>query len=210
MTDGVGQRCWRIFSAENCLREFVSVSLITGCLGVRISCWLLLLFTTLPSCTQTLTEPTLPLSCAESLHAIIFPSSDSYFCSFSYSFSLLLLPSLHSIVSCLLYYASFSSTTLPRSPSSSSDPLEDNHVAQLLRHFSTDLSLGRQLSLDGALAHHLHQCSYHLRLFRNWLISGQDPLEYLHGQPLAPPSKPQPHTLSNHCSRFSWECLFCC
>ncbi|XP_028257174.1 inositol hexakisphosphate and diphosphoinositol-pentakisphosphate kinase 2 isoform X3 [Parambassis ranga] len=61
------------------------------------------------------------------------------------------------------------------------EPLEEHHVAQLLRRFSTDLSLGRQLSLDGALAHHLHQCSYHLRLFRNWLISGQDPLEYFHG-----------------------------
>uniref|UniRef100_A0A3B4V8K2 Uncharacterized protein n=2 Tax=Seriola TaxID=8160 RepID=A0A3B4V8K2_SERDU len=61
---------------------------------------------------------------------------------------------------------------------------DEHHVAQLLRRFSTDLSLGRHLSLDGALAHHLHQCSYHLRLFRNWLISGQDPLEYLYGQPL--------------------------
>ncbi|XP_078139976.1 inositol hexakisphosphate and diphosphoinositol-pentakisphosphate kinase 1 [Centroberyx gerrardi] len=61
------------------------------------------------------------------------------------------------------------------------EPLEEHHVAQLLRRFSTDLSLGRHLPLDGALAHHLHQCSYHLRLFRNWLISGQDPLEYLYG-----------------------------
>ncbi|KAM3625738.1 uncharacterized protein V6R79_016915 [Siganus canaliculatus] len=61
------------------------------------------------------------------------------------------------------------------------EPLEEHHVAQLLRSFSTDLSLGRHLSLDRALAHHLHQCSYHLRLFRNWLISGQDPLEYLYG-----------------------------
>ncbi|XP_068178449.1 inositol hexakisphosphate and diphosphoinositol-pentakisphosphate kinase 2 isoform X5 [Antennarius striatus] len=61
------------------------------------------------------------------------------------------------------------------------EPLQRHHVAQLLRCFSTDLSLGRHLSLDGALAHHLHLCSYHLRLFRNWLISGQGPLEYLHG-----------------------------
>ncbi|CAI5672155.1 unnamed protein product [Oreochromis niloticus] len=61
------------------------------------------------------------------------------------------------------------------------EPLEEHHVAQLLRRFSTDLSLGCHLSLDRALAHHLHQCSYHLRLFRNWLISGHDPLEYLHG-----------------------------
>ncbi|XP_017293956.1 inositol hexakisphosphate and diphosphoinositol-pentakisphosphate kinase 2 isoform X7 [Kryptolebias marmoratus] len=62
------------------------------------------------------------------------------------------------------------------------EPLEEHHVAQLLRCLSTDLSLGRrQLPLDRALAHHLHQCSYHLRLFRNWLVSGQDPIEYLHG-----------------------------
>lgn len=81
-------------------------------------------------------------------------------------------------------------SVLPRSPSSSSEPLEEHHVAQLLRRFSTDLSLGRYLSLDRALAHHLHQCSYHLRLFRNWLISGQDPLEYFYGQPLALPSIP--------------------
>ncbi|XP_067464213.1 inositol hexakisphosphate and diphosphoinositol-pentakisphosphate kinase 2 isoform X2 [Thunnus thynnus] len=88
---------------------------------------------------------------------------------------------------------------------SATEPLEEHHVAQLLRRFSTDLSLGRYLSLDRALAHHLHQCSYHLRLFRNWLISGQDPLEYFYGQPLTPPSIPQPHALSNHCSRFSFE-----
>uniref|UniRef100_A0A8C5EDM3 Inositol hexakisphosphate and diphosphoinositol-pentakisphosphate kinase n=1 Tax=Gouania willdenowi TaxID=441366 RepID=A0A8C5EDM3_GOUWI len=61
------------------------------------------------------------------------------------------------------------------------EPLEEHHVAQLLRRFSTSLSLGRHLSMDGAMAHHLHQCSYHLRLFRNWLVSGQEPLEYLHG-----------------------------
>ncbi|KAM9825167.1 inositol hexakisphosphate and diphosphoinositol-pentakisphosphate kinase 2 isoform X4 [Syngnathus typhle] len=61
------------------------------------------------------------------------------------------------------------------------EPLEEHHVAQLLSRFSSELSLGCHLSLDGALTHHLHQCSYHLRLFRNWLISGQDPIEYLHG-----------------------------
>ncbi|XP_075896871.1 inositol hexakisphosphate and diphosphoinositol-pentakisphosphate kinase 2 isoform X3 [Nelusetta ayraudi] len=61
------------------------------------------------------------------------------------------------------------------------EPLEEQHVAQVLRCFSADLSLGRHPPVDGALAHHLHQCSYHLRLFRNWLISGQDPLDYLHG-----------------------------
>ncbi|XP_062234684.1 LOW QUALITY PROTEIN: inositol hexakisphosphate and diphosphoinositol-pentakisphosphate kinase 2 [Platichthys flesus] len=64
---------------------------------------------------------------------------------------------------------------------SATEPFEEHHVAQLLRPFFTDPSLSRHLSLDGALAHHLHQCSYHLRLFRNWLISGQEPLEYLYG-----------------------------
>ncbi|XP_072321893.1 inositol hexakisphosphate and diphosphoinositol-pentakisphosphate kinase 2 isoform X2 [Eucyclogobius newberryi] len=37
----------------------------------------------------------------------------------------------------------------------------------------------RHLSVDAALAHHLHLCSYHLRLFRNCLISGRDPIEFL-------------------------------
>ncbi|XP_077942108.1 inositol hexakisphosphate and diphosphoinositol-pentakisphosphate kinase 2 isoform X6 [Gasterosteus aculeatus] len=69
----------------------------------------------------------------------------------------------------------------PEMKQSGLEPPDERRVAQLLRPFSTDLSLGRHLSLDGALAHHLHQCSYHLRLFRNWLVSGQDPLEYLHG-----------------------------
>ncbi|XP_037835672.1 inositol hexakisphosphate and diphosphoinositol-pentakisphosphate kinase 2 isoform X10 [Kryptolebias marmoratus] len=70
----------------------------------------------------------------------------------------------------------------PEMKQSGLEPLEEHHVAQLLRCLSTDLSLGRrQLPLDRALAHHLHQCSYHLRLFRNWLVSGQDPIEYLHG-----------------------------
>ncbi|XP_012778770.1 inositol hexakisphosphate and diphosphoinositol-pentakisphosphate kinase 2 isoform X8 [Maylandia zebra] len=76
---------------------------------------------------------------------------------------------------------SFCSRQSPEMKQSGLEPLEEHHVAQLLRRFSTDLSLGRHLSLDQALAHHLHQCSYHLRLFRNWLISGHDPLEYLHG-----------------------------
>ncbi|KAG7468158.1 hypothetical protein MATL_G00139760 [Megalops atlanticus] len=61
------------------------------------------------------------------------------------------------------------------------EPLDEHHVVQLLRRSSTDLAMGYPLFLDGALAHHLHQCSYHLRLFRNWLLSGQDALEYLHG-----------------------------
>uniref|UniRef100_A0A8C2C7E5 Inositol hexakisphosphate and diphosphoinositol-pentakisphosphate kinase n=1 Tax=Cyprinus carpio TaxID=7962 RepID=A0A8C2C7E5_CYPCA len=61
------------------------------------------------------------------------------------------------------------------------EPLEEHQVAQLLRRFSTDPNIGYPFCVDSAFAHHLHQCSYHLRLFRNWLISGQDPLEYLYG-----------------------------
>uniref|UniRef100_A0A8C5FW84 Inositol hexakisphosphate and diphosphoinositol-pentakisphosphate kinase n=1 Tax=Gadus morhua TaxID=8049 RepID=A0A8C5FW84_GADMO len=61
------------------------------------------------------------------------------------------------------------------------EPLEDHHVAQLLNRFSIDLSRGGHLCLDGALAHHLHQCSYHLRLFRKLARLGQDPLEYIYG-----------------------------
>ncbi|XP_063043794.1 inositol hexakisphosphate and diphosphoinositol-pentakisphosphate kinase 2 isoform X2 [Engraulis encrasicolus] len=61
------------------------------------------------------------------------------------------------------------------------EPLEEHQVAQLLRRFSTEPCVGLPLCLDAGLAHHLHQCSYHLRLFRNWLISGQHPLEYLYG-----------------------------
>ncbi|XP_056114967.1 inositol hexakisphosphate and diphosphoinositol-pentakisphosphate kinase 2 isoform X3 [Rhinichthys klamathensis goyatoka] len=64
---------------------------------------------------------------------------------------------------------------------SGSEPLEEHQVAQLLRRFSNDPNIGHPFCLDSAFAHHLHQCSYHLRLFRNWLISGQDPLEYLYG-----------------------------
>uniref|UniRef100_A0A8D0EPM7 Uncharacterized protein n=1 Tax=Strix occidentalis caurina TaxID=311401 RepID=A0A8D0EPM7_STROC len=58
---------------------------------------------------------------------------------------------------------------------------EHHHVAQLLRRFSSDYATSRNISLDAALAHHLQQCSYHLRLFRSWLISGQDDLECLYG-----------------------------
>ncbi|KAM5235424.1 inositol hexakisphosphate and diphosphoinositol-pentakisphosphate kinase 1-like [Ctenodactylus gundi] len=60
--------------------------------------------------------------------------------------------------------------------------LDDQHpVVRLLRSFSSDGPGGRPVSLDATLAHHLHQCSYHLRLFRNWLRSGQDDPECLYG-----------------------------
>jgi len=61
------------------------------------------------------------------------------------------------------------------------DAFDHHHVAQLLRRFSSDYATSQNISLDAALAHHLQQCSYHLRLFRSWLISGQDDLECLHG-----------------------------
>ncbi|XP_029870372.1 inositol hexakisphosphate and diphosphoinositol-pentakisphosphate kinase 1 isoform X3 [Aquila chrysaetos chrysaetos] len=61
------------------------------------------------------------------------------------------------------------------------DVFEHHHVAQLLRRFSSDYATSRNISLDATLAHHLQQCSYHLRLFRSWLISGQDDLECLYG-----------------------------
>ncbi|KAB0401717.1 hypothetical protein E2I00_004990 [Balaenoptera physalus] len=60
--------------------------------------------------------------------------------------------------------------------------LDDQHpVVRLLRSCSSDCTGGRPVSLDATLAHHLHQCSYHLRLFRNWLRSGQDDPECLYG-----------------------------
>ncbi|XP_008580763.1 PREDICTED: inositol hexakisphosphate and diphosphoinositol-pentakisphosphate kinase 1 isoform X2 [Galeopterus variegatus] len=60
--------------------------------------------------------------------------------------------------------------------------LDDQHpVVRLLRSFSSDYPGGWPVSLDATLAHHLHQCSYHLRLFRNWLRSGQDDPECLYG-----------------------------
>ncbi|XP_049561356.1 inositol hexakisphosphate and diphosphoinositol-pentakisphosphate kinase 1 isoform X16 [Orcinus orca] len=60
--------------------------------------------------------------------------------------------------------------------------LDDQHpVVRLLRSFSSDCTGGWPVSLDATLAHHLHQCSYHLRLFRNWLRSGQDDPECLYG-----------------------------
>lgn len=62
--------------------------------------------------------------------------------------------------------------------------LDDQHpVVRLLRRISSECPGGQPVSLDATLAHHLHQCSYHLRLFRNWLRSGQDDPECLYGTP---------------------------
>ncbi|XP_029377847.1 inositol hexakisphosphate and diphosphoinositol-pentakisphosphate kinase 2 isoform X1 [Echeneis naucrates] len=57
-------------------------------------------------------------------------------------------------------------------------------VVQLLEGLPAELAvLGfAPLAVDGATAHHLHHCPYHLRLFRTWLMSGQELPESLHGQ----------------------------
>ncbi|XP_072880902.1 inositol hexakisphosphate and diphosphoinositol-pentakisphosphate kinase 2 isoform X2 [Hemitrygon akajei] len=61
------------------------------------------------------------------------------------------------------------------------DVLDNRCVAQLLRRFSADKSFAPNPALDGALARHLQQCSYHIRLFKKWLISGQDDIDSLYG-----------------------------
>ncbi|XP_019500507.1 PREDICTED: inositol hexakisphosphate and diphosphoinositol-pentakisphosphate kinase 1 isoform X3 [Hipposideros armiger] len=88
--------------------------------------------------------------------------------------------------------------------------LDDQHpVVRLLRSFSSDCPGGRPVSLDATLAHHLHQCSYHLRLFRNWLRSGFEgcsmvptiyPLETLHN---ALSLRQVSEFLSNVCQRHT-------
>ncbi|XP_055518768.1 inositol hexakisphosphate and diphosphoinositol-pentakisphosphate kinase 2 [Leucoraja erinacea] len=60
--------------------------------------------------------------------------------------------------------------------------MSDNRcVAQLLRRLSADYSFAQSLALDCALARHLQQCSYHNRLFKNWLMSEQDDIDFLYG-----------------------------
>lgn len=83
-----------------------------------------------------------------------------------------------------------------------SEPPEEHHIVQHLgpQNPSEPAPLGfPPLAVDGAMAHHLHRCPYHLRLFTNWLVSGQEPPMSLHGQPqqtkrtsfyLPPPSGP--------------------
>lgn len=65
------------------------------------------------------------------------------------------------------------------SPSSASHPSEpSDELAEL-----TQLELV-PLTVDGALAHHLQHCPYHLRLLKTQLMCGQELPECLYGQPL--------------------------
>ncbi|CAB1331712.1 unnamed protein product [Coregonus sp. 'balchen'] len=61
--------------------------------------------------------------------------------------------------------------------------LDEHHVTQLLKGFSTDPALLCFSSLDGAVALHLQQCPYHRCCLRHCLVSGQDLPECLYGQP---------------------------
>ncbi|XP_042091292.1 inositol hexakisphosphate and diphosphoinositol-pentakisphosphate kinase 1 isoform X4 [Ovis aries] len=81
-----------------------------------------------------------------------------------------------------LFSSSRPPTEMKQSGLAPPELLDDQHpVVRLLRSVSSDCTGGRPVSLDAALAHHLHQCSYHLRLFRNWLRSGRDDPECLYG-----------------------------
>ncbi|XP_055790773.1 inositol hexakisphosphate and diphosphoinositol-pentakisphosphate kinase 2-like isoform X10 [Salvelinus fontinalis] len=74
------------------------------------------------------------------------------------------------------------SVSFARHPTNES--LDEHLVAQLLKGLVTDPALlccPPLASLDRAMAHHLHQCPYHLRLLRNWLVSGQDLPECIYG-----------------------------
>ncbi|KAM5240825.1 inositol hexakisphosphate and diphosphoinositol-pentakisphosphate kinase 1 isoform 12-T17 [Hipposideros larvatus] len=108
-------------------------------------------------------------------------------------------------------YRLFSSSRPPTEMKQSGlELLDDQHpVVRLLRSFSSDCPGGRPVSLDATLAHHLHQCSYHLRLFRNWLRSGFEgcsmvptiyPLETLHN---ALSLRQVSEFLSNVCQRHT-------
>uniref|UniRef100_A0A667ZE94 Inositol hexakisphosphate and diphosphoinositol-pentakisphosphate kinase n=1 Tax=Myripristis murdjan TaxID=586833 RepID=A0A667ZE94_9TELE len=63
------------------------------------------------------------------------------------------------------------------------EPPDEHHVAQMLGGLPTELALlgFPLLAVDGAIAHHLRHCPYHLRLLKSWLVSGQEFPESLHG-----------------------------
>lgn len=90
----------------------------------------------------------------------------------------------------------------PCSPSRPSEPPEDHHVVQLLGPqppAEPALQGFPPLAVEGAMAHHLLHCHYHLRLLRNWLVSGQELLKSLHGYyspPFVSSSSLWPHSAS--------------
>nr|XP_020478389.1 inositol hexakisphosphate and diphosphoinositol-pentakisphosphate kinase 2-like isoform X11 [Monopterus albus] len=65
------------------------------------------------------------------------------------------------------------------------EPSDELHVVQQLGKLSTELTLlgFAPLAMDGAMAHHLHHCPYHLRLLETWLVSRQELPESLHSRP---------------------------
>uniref|UniRef100_A0A8C4I0I7 Inositol hexakisphosphate and diphosphoinositol-pentakisphosphate kinase n=1 Tax=Dicentrarchus labrax TaxID=13489 RepID=A0A8C4I0I7_DICLA len=78
-----------------------------------------------------------------------------------------------------LYFLFLSSCSASR-PSEPSDELQ---VVKLLRGLPAEPALlgFAPLAVDGAMAHHLRHCPYHLRRLKSWLMSGQELPESLHG-----------------------------
>ncbi|XP_032379533.1 inositol hexakisphosphate and diphosphoinositol-pentakisphosphate kinase 2 isoform X3 [Etheostoma spectabile] len=63
------------------------------------------------------------------------------------------------------------------------EPSDELHVVRLLGGLPAEPArLGfAPLAVDGAIAHHLCHCPYHLPLLKSWLMSGQELPESLHG-----------------------------
>ncbi|XP_034735420.1 inositol hexakisphosphate and diphosphoinositol-pentakisphosphate kinase 2 isoform X1 [Etheostoma cragini] len=63
------------------------------------------------------------------------------------------------------------------------EPSDELHVVQLLGGLPAEPALlgFAPLAVDGAIAHHLCHCPYHLPLLKSWLMSGQELPESLHG-----------------------------
>ncbi|KAM9352050.1 inositol hexakisphosphate and diphosphoinositol-pentakisphosphate kinase 2 [Symphorus nematophorus] len=63
------------------------------------------------------------------------------------------------------------------------EPSDEIHVVQPLGGLPVEPALlgFAPLAVDGAMAHHLRHCPYHLRLLKSWLMSGQELPESLHG-----------------------------
>ncbi|XP_051237768.1 inositol hexakisphosphate and diphosphoinositol-pentakisphosphate kinase 2 isoform X13 [Dicentrarchus labrax] len=63
------------------------------------------------------------------------------------------------------------------------EPSDELQVVKLLRGLPAEPALlgFAPLAVDGAMAHHLRHCPYHLRRLKSWLMSGQELPESLHG-----------------------------